>query len=148
MLIGEVLEIVPAMTAAESMANRLADRVRNLWLEHTKAGEHQWEDNFFEDIEGVGFLRDEAFPDLQGIDYIFQWWGDRDSDGLAGHLIVLWKVYKDGQMVFLKTTIRFAERDFVLGSIQDESRKREITRTDFRKAFSVWKKLYQEKRFR
>ena len=32
MLISEILEKTQQMSAAENMANRLADKVRNLWL--------------------------------------------------------------------------------------------------------------------
>lgn len=38
MLISEVLEKTKKSTAAENMANRLADRVRNIWLDNRSAG--------------------------------------------------------------------------------------------------------------
>lgn len=145
MLIGEIMELTPSVTAAENMASRLADRVRNIWLENRAAGNGRWESNFYEDPDGVAFLRGEEFPNLQGIDYIFKWWGSEDPDGLAGELEVLWKATVGGSMKIYKTTIRFAPRDFVLGHISGESRKREANRADFRKAFAIWQKLYVKK---
>lgn len=144
MLIGRVMELTPSVTAAENMANRLADRIRNLWLENVKAGNKQWEVNFFEDPDGVAFLRGESFPHLRGIDYIFQWWGNDRPDGLAGQLEVLWKTDYTGKMAIYKTTIRFGDRDFIIGPIAEESKKREATRADFRKAFAIWAQLYAD----
>lgn len=144
MLIGEVMDQLPEMTAAENMANRLADRVRNIWLENREAGKKQWEVNFFEDADGIAFLRSEAFPDLQGIDYIFQWWDHDDTEGLAGQLEVLWKVRDCARVKIFKTVIRFADRDFIRGNIRDERKKREANRAEFRGAFALWQKLYQE----
>lgn len=144
MLIGEIMELTPSVTAAENMANRLADRIRNIWLENRAAGNSRWEEGFFEDADGVAFLRGEEFPNLQAMDYIFKWWGNEDLDGLAGELEVLWKANVGGSMKIYKTTIRFAQRDFVQGNISEESKKREANRADFRKAFSIWQKLYVE----
>lgn len=95
MLISEILEKTQQMSAAENMANRLADKVRNLWLTNRAEGRNRWEENFFEDPDGVSFLRRESFPGLLGIDYIFKWWGNDDIEGLAGELEVLWKVEED-----------------------------------------------------
>lgn len=144
MLIGEVMELTPNVSAAHNMATRLADKVRNLWLENTNAGYNQWEENFYEDSEGIAFLRRESFPGLVGIDYIFRWWGHADPDGLAGDLQVLWKCSRSDEMQIYKTTIRFAERDFNKPQIISESSKREEMRADFRKAFDLWQKLYQQ----
>lgn len=144
MLISEIMEETPPMTAAENMANRLADHIRNIWLDNTQMGVDQWEVNFYEDADGVSFLRGEDFPDLQGIDYMFQWWGHEDSDGLAGRLDVLWKVNRNGNISIYKTSIRFAPRDFILGA-QSERKKREINRAEFRRAFAVWRELYQNR---
>lgn len=142
MLISEVMEKTSKTTAAENMANRLADKVRNIWLENTNAGITQWEENFYEDPDGVAFLRSESFPDLVAIDYIFKWWGHKDVEGLAGELEVLWKVKGKEGMEIYKTWIRFARRDFVIAIAQDETRKREINRKEFRKAFATWQKIY------
>jgi hypothetical protein len=144
MLIGEVMEQTPSVTAAENMASRLADRIRNIWLEKKASGTKAWEENFFEDADGISFLRDEGFPNLQGIDYIFRWWGSHDTDEMAGDLEVIWKVRKGGEMRLFKTTIRFANRDFILAHLSGETRKREATRADFRHAFAIWQKLYQQ----
>lgn len=142
MLISEIMEKAPAMTASENMANRLADKIRNIWLDNRKAGMERWEENFYEDPDGIAFLRDQSFPNLQGMDYIFKWWGHEDLEGLAGELEVLWKVAKDGDVSIYKTWIRFADRDFVMGNIPEESKKREMTRADFRTAFATWQKIY------
>ena len=143
MQISAVMEKTAPQIAAENMANRLADKVRNIWLEKQAVGIDQWEENFFEDPDGIKFLEKESFPNLTGIDYIFKWWGSRNADGLAGQLDVLWKAEVDGNMVIYKTWIRFAEQDFVLGIIRDEARKREANRSEFRKAFDQWQTLYE-----
>lgn len=145
MLISEVLEKTKDTTAAENMASRLADKVRNIWLENRHAGRNKWEENFYEDPDGVNFLRGESFPNLLGIDYIFKWWGNDDIEGLAGELEVLWKVQEDHEVNIYKTWIRFADRDFVLGTTREENQKREINRQEFRTAFATWQKLYVEK---
>lgn len=67
-----------------------------------------------------------------------------DPDGLAGDLQVLWKCSRSDEMQIYKTTIRFAERDFNKPQIISESSKREEMRADFRKAFDLWQKLYQQ----
>lgn len=144
MLISEVLEKTKKSTAAENMANRLADRVRNIWLDNRSAGRDKWEENFYEDADGVSFLRSESFPNLQGVDYIFKWWGNDDIEGLAGELEVLWKVQSGGAVDIYKSWIRFADRDFLLGVTREESQKRELNRKAFREAFVIWQKLYLE----
>ena len=146
MLIGEVMERTPKVSAAENMANRLADRVRNLWLTCTGSGRSPWEENFSEDPDGVVHLAEESFPGLKGIDYIFRWWGGEDLDDLAGDLEVLWKTDASGSMEIYKTTIRFANRDFVMGNRSTETKKREAFRADFRSAFAKWEKAYRAMR--
>ena len=145
MLISEILEKTQKATAAENMASRLADKVRNIWLENRNVGLNKWEENFYEDPDGINFLRDESFPNLQGMDYIFKWWGNDDLEGLAGELEVLWKVKEEGGVAIYKTWIRFADRDFILGTLREEGQKREVTRNEFKKAFAAWQKLYVEK---
>lgn len=142
MLIGSVMERTPPTIAAENMASRLADRVRNIWLVNREKGIGQWEENFFEDPDGIGFLQSENFPDLVGIDYIFKWWGSDDVEGLAGELEVLWKVKKSGEMNIYKSWIRFADRDFILGQFSEEYQKREFNQAEFRKAFQTWQQCY------
>ena len=144
MLIGKIMERTERTTAAENMANRLADKVRNIWQQNQHEDRPRWEENFYEDPEGISFLRSESFPRLQGIDYILKWWGNSDPDGLAGELEVLWKVQEDSGVAIYKTWIRLAERDFVLGVAGEESKKREINREAFRSAFAQWQKLYVE----
>ena len=143
MLISEILEKTQQMSAAENMANRLADKVRNLWLTNRAEGRNRWEENFFEDPDGVSFLRRESFPGLLGIDYIFKWWGNDDIEGLAGELEVLWKVEEDHGVAIYKTWIRLADRDFVIGPVREESEKREVNRKEFRRAFAQWEQLYK-----
>lgn len=144
MQISKVLERTEQVTAAENMANRLADKIRNIWLENQQAGYDRWEENFYEDPDGISFLRSESFPDLQGVDYIFKWWGSKLPDGLAGELEVLWKVKVGGAVEIYKTWARFAPRDFTMGAISDETQKRETFRKAFRDAFEDWQKLYVE----
>lgn len=143
MQVSAIMERTEPTIAAENMANRLADRVRNIWLEKKNAGVKAWEENFFEDADGIKFLEKESFPNLVGIDYIFRWWGDgRDEDGLAGELDVLWKAEVNSSMYIYKTWIRFADRDFIIGITPNEDRKRDINREAFRDAFAQWQKLY------
>ena len=144
MLIGKSIEKIPATTAAENMANRLADRIRNIWLDNTAAGLTQWEEDFYEDPDGIVFLRGESFPKLIGIDYIFKWWGSDDHEGLAGELEVLWKVAGDPGVDLYKTWIRFGERDFIMGIKDAETERREWNRSEFRKAFAEWETYYRE----
>lgn len=144
MLVSNVIEKTKQVAAAENMANRLADKVRNIWQENLHYGRTNWEENFYEDPDGVRFLSEESFPNLQGIDYIFKWWGSEDPDGLAGELEVLWKVRRNPGIEMYKTWIRFGERDFVLGIARDEHAKRELNREAFRNAFAEWQKLYVE----
>ena len=144
MLISEMMEKTAKTTAAENMANRLADKVRNIWLENTGAGMDRWEESFYEDPDGVAFLRDESFPNLVAMDYIFKWWGHADVEGLAGELEVLWKVKGPQGMDIYKTWIRFARRDFVIAIAPEEARKREINRAEFRKAFATWQEIYAQ----
>lgn len=144
MLVGKIMEAIPAATAADNMANHLADQIRNIWLENTNAGIDRWEVNLYEDARGVEFLRRESFPGLIGLDYIFRWWGHEDPDGLAGDVEVLWKVQTDTGVKMFKTTIRFGERDFTLSLKQAESQKREQFRAEFREAFRSWKALYHQ----
>lgn len=142
MLIGKSMEHIPSMTASENMANRLADRIRNIWLEKQAAGQKRWEENFYEDPDGVAFLRSESYPDLVGIDYIFKWWGAEDIEELAGTLEVLWKVNEGEGVSLYKTWIKFADRDFIMGNIREESDKREANRKEFREAFAQWQQCY------
>ena len=144
MLISKVFEKGAQVTAAESMASRLADRIRNIWLENKQAGYERWEESFYEDPDGVTFLRSENFPALQGVEYIFKWWGNEDIEGLAGELEVVWKVQANGSVDIYKTWIRLAPRDFILGTFKEESQKRDAFRAEFRKAFALWQKLYLE----
>ena len=146
MLISEILEKTQQMSAAENMANRLADKVRNLWLTNRAEGRNRWEENFFEDPDGVSFLRRESFPGLLGIDYICKWWGNDDIEGLAGELEVLWKVEEDHGVAIYKTWIRLADRDFVIGPVREESEKREVNRKEFRRAFAQWEQLYNSRK--
>jgi len=144
MMIGEVMEYLPTVLSMENMADRLADRVRNIWLDRIGKGTRRWEETFFEDPDGVAFLAQESFPHLVGMDYIFRWWGEdnKEAEELGGELLVIWKSDSGDGMKLYKTTIRFAERDFILGLCKTEDEKREANREQFRKAFRIWQKLY------
>lgn len=143
MLVSKVLERTPSISSTDNIANRLADRLRNTWLEKRSMDITEWENDFFEDPEDIPFLRAEGFARLQGIDYIFKWWGSSDIDEAAGQLEVLWKVQYNKDITIYKTWIRFADQDFILGTAQSEEQRRELTRVDLRKAFDEWKALYQ-----
>ena len=142
MLIGRVFELTPDVPAYENMANRLADRIRDIWLVHKNRGDSNWQDTFFEDPDGVVYLSRESFPNLKGIDYIFRWWGHEDDQGLAGDLQVIWKIMSGGEMKIYRTTIRFADRDFPSSSLKQETRYRVEMRQQFSEAFQLWQQLY------
>ena len=144
MLISNVLEKTPAETAWQLCADKLADWVRTSWQEHTNAGVKQWEDSLHEDPAAIPGLREEGFKGLVGLDYIFKWWGGRDSEELSGQIDVIWKVIEDGHIACYKTWIKLAERDFILGIYRVEDGKREVNREEFRNAFAKWKGLFEQ----
>ena len=142
MLIGNVLEKTPAQAAWQLCADKLADWVRNSYQEHTKLGMKQWEDAYHEDPAALPGLREEGFEGLVGLDYIFKWWGCRDSEELSGQVDVIWKVIEGDHVACYKTWIKLAERDFILGVYRVEEGKREVNREEFRSAFRQWKDLF------
>ena len=144
MLIGNVLEKTTAESAWELCADKLADRVRDIWLEKTKLGMTGWEETFAEDAAALPGLREEGFGDLVGLDYIFKWWGARDSDELAGEIDVIWKLAGEEDIVCYRSWVKLAERDFILGLYKEERGKREANRKAFREAFAQWKVLFDK----
>lgn len=144
MLIGEVLEKAPVTESWQLTANKVADTVRNIWLENKQKGLSSWEETFAETSEQVACMREEGFKNVYEIDFIFRWWDDYDNpDGLAGQIDVIWKIQGEGGLSFYKTTCRLANRDFVIGLYGTETRKREAFRAEFQQAFSTWKGLFQ-----
>lgn len=143
MLIGNVLEKTTAVAAWQLCADKLADWVRTSFQEHTQQGAKQWEDAFHEDPAALPGLRAEGFEGLVGLDYIFKWWGGRDSEELSGQLDVIWKVIDGEHVACYKTWIKLAERDFILGIYRVEDGKREANREEFRAAFAKWKALFE-----
>ncbi len=141
MLIGNVLEKTNGEFAWQLCADKLADRVRTVWLENKGKGLTNWEESFSEDSGAMAGLREEGFAKLVAIDYIFKWWGADDSDALAGEVDVIWKV-SDGNVVCYRSWVKLAERDFVLGLYREERAKREVNREAFREAFAQWKELF------
>ena len=61
MLIGNVLEKTSAEFAWQLCADKLADRVRDIWLVNTKLGARKWEESFSEDPNALPGLRKEGF---------------------------------------------------------------------------------------
>jgi hypothetical protein len=142
MLIGTIFDKAEDLTATDMCAFHLADEVRNLWLQNTAQGREQWEESFCEHPDVIPQLQEEGFPNLQGIDYLFRWWGDKDSE-LAGEVTVVWKICEpSGDMAYYRTWVRLAERDFSVGLHGTETRKREVVRSEFRQAFAQWKENY------
>jgi len=115
MLISNVLEKTPAEAAWQLCADKLADWVRTSYLEHLDAGARQWEDAMHEDPAALIGLREEGFGHIVGLDYILKWWGNSDSEELAGQLDVIWKVMEGEGISCYKSWIKLAERDFILG---------------------------------
>ena len=144
MLIGNVLEKTPAETAWQLCADKLADWLRNSYLDHSGRGDKKWEEATHEDPAALQGLREEGFGAVVGLDYILKWWGGRDSEELAGQLEVVWKLVDGDGVACYKTWIKLAERDFILGLYRDEGGKREATRAELRRAFDQWRKLFQE----
>lgn len=145
MLIGNTLEPSEVSYAWQHAANRLADRVRNVWLENKKLGLPVWEETFSEDPKAIPGLREEGFGELVGLDYIFRWWGADDSDALGGEVDVIWMIAGDEPakpVESYKTWIKLAERDFILGLYGTENQKRRVNREEFQKAFARWKELF------
>lgn len=144
MLISNVLEKTTAEAAWQLCADKLADWVRTGFQAHSSQGVKQWEDSLHEDPAAIPGLREEGFKGLVGLDYIFKWWGGRDSEELGGQIDVIWKVVEDGHIACYKTWIKLAERDFILGIYRVEDGKREVNREEFRNAFAKWKGLFEQ----
>ncbi len=144
MLVGMIYEQANDITATVICANHLADEVRNIWLRNKGAGIGQWEEDFYERMDVMEGLRKDGFPNLDSIDYVFKWWGNRDPDGLAGELTVIWKITDKsiGRIKYYRTYIRLADRDFSYGTSESETEKREQFRREFSEAFSKWKTNY------
>lgn len=144
MLIGNVLEKTTAESAWELCADKLADRVRDVWLENRKKGLNNWEEAFSEDAAALPGLREEGFGDLVGLDYIFKWWGAEDADELAGEVDVIWKLAGEEDILCYRSWVKLAQRDFILGLYKAERDKREASRAEYRKAFAQWKELFEK----
>ena len=145
MLIGKVIDKANVNYTWEIVADKLADLVRNIWLDNRPAGVKEWEQAFVEDPVNVEYMRKEGVRDLVNIEYIFKWWGNEDSEDLAGQLDVIWAfVNESGKCDYYATWIKLADRDFIVGISSDESAKREVTRKDFRAAFKGWIELFEE----
>lgn len=146
MLVGNVLERTNAEYAWQLCADRLADWVRDIWLDNRKQKIQKWEEALPEDPAALAGLREEGFTELVGLDYIFKWWGADDSDSLAGEIDVIWKVADkkgDAAVTCYRSWIRLAERDFILGLYSEEPAKREYNRKEFRSAFGQWLELFK-----
>lgn len=142
------MEKTTAESALHLCSDKLADSIRNIWLENTKQGVVSWEKMLSEDPCALPGLREEGFESLVGLDYIFKWWGGQDSDDLAGEIDVTWKVIGKEEMdniLCYRTWIKVAERDFVLGMYPDERSKREVFRASFHRAFKQWRELFASK---
>lgn len=145
MLIGNVLEKTGAEYAWHLCADKLADAIRDIWLQNRELGMEKWEEALSEDTNALPGLQEEGFEGLVGLDYIFKWWGGADSDELAGEIDVIWKVMTEktgGSVSCYRSWIKVAERDFILGLYTDERSKREAFRETFRHAFDQWKQLF------
>lgn len=144
MQIGTTFDKTNAVSAWELCADKLADWVRSCWQENTDQGRAQWEEATVEDPAAMMGMREEGFTGLIGIDYIFKWWGSNDHDDLAGVVEVVWKIKTadTASVDCYKTWVRLADRDFVLGLQRTEPEKREFNRSEFRKAFALWRDNY------
>ena len=149
MLIGNILEPAEASFAWQLAANKLADFVRTTWQTNRKLGLTRWEEACSEDSQALTGLEEEGFGKLVALDYIFRWWGAEDVEELAGEVVAVWKIFNGNEekpITAYKTTIRLAERDFILGLYPTEGQKREVNRQEFQKAFAIWKDLFEAKK--
>ncbi len=147
MLIGNVLEDIQAEQAWHLCADKLADRVRDIWLQNTGAGIKQWEVGLIEDFNALEGLAEEGAKGLVGLDYIFKWWGGKKPDDMAGEIDVIWKTVSDESSAPLRcrrSWLKVASRDFLLSDYREEYEKREANRAAFREAFALWMELFQE----
>ena len=64
MLIGEILEKAPIEESWQLSANKVADTIRNIWLENKAKGISAWEESFEESGEQVERMRKEGFKDV------------------------------------------------------------------------------------
>lgn len=142
MLIGNVLEKTSAESAWELCADKLADGIRDIWLDKRKLGLTRWQEALTADTTALPGLREEGFGNLVGLDYIFKWWGAEDSEELAGEIDVIWKLAGEEEITCYRSWIKLAERDFILGLYKEERDKREANRKAFREAFAQWKALF------
>lgn len=140
MVISEVLERVPLEESWQMAANKLADTVRNIYLNNTRAGFTAWEEGFSESPVQVEMIRSEGFLNVYEIEYIFKWWG---NGPVSGELEVIWKLQVRGSAKFYKTRCSLTERDFEIGSYGTEGKKREAFRAEFLQAFQTWRKLLE-----
>ncbi len=146
MLIGKVIDRARVEYTWEIVSDKLADLVRNIWLDNRNSGVNEWEQAFGEEPVNIEYMRKEGVRDLVNIQYIFKWWGNADSDGLAGQLDVIWTFDNEntGKCDYYATWIKFADRDFIIGIAGDEAEKREVTRKEIRSAFATWLELFDK----
>ena len=145
MLVGNILEKAKAEQAWHICADKLADRVRDIWLAKTAQGVARWEETFAEDSAALPGLREEGFGALVGVDYIFKYWGSTDEDAVAGEITVVWKIIRDdgSGIDCYRSWVRLTDFDFILGLQKEERDKREANRAAFREAFAAWLKLFE-----
>lgn len=146
MLIGKVIEKANVEYSWQIVANKLADLMRNIWLDNRSSGVNEWEQAFGEDPVNIEYMRKEGIKDLVNIEYIFKWWGGADSDELAGQLDVIWAFGNPdtGKCDYYATWIKLADRDFIVGAAGNEADKRELTRREINSAFASWIELFDE----
>ena len=147
MIVGKEFEETVTSSATEMMAMFVADHLRNVWLNNTQMGMKRWEDNFHAQPDAIEHLRDEDFPQLAGLDFIFRWWGDEghDSEGTSGQVDFIWKVAiggKGGEIKIFRTYIYFTDYDFSLGVYDLEAEKRKTFGSKMVAAFKDWKEPY------
>lgn len=148
MLIGNVFEEIHDSSATKSCAEHLADEVRNIWLYKNEQGVCEWEEGFSEKSDVMHLLRSEGFTGLDSMDYVFRWWGDRDDEGPAGQIEVIWKIGdagQEGSVTYYKTWIRLSGRDFAMGPDKNETVKRKRFRSEVIEAFEIWKENFPKK---
>lgn len=147
MIVSNEFEKMPSNTAGVNMAKHLADSLRAAWLSNTAKGLDRWEFTYFEEPAAIEFVRDENFPNLHGIDYIFKWWGNQDtqSENTSGQLEVIWKVYsKDDAISLYRTYIYFSDYDFELGMLENETARRESFENKIVQVFADWEEEYRK----
>lgn len=98
-------------------ADKLADRVRNMWRERRKLGKEKMGSGSVRESGALEGLREKGFFRLVGLNYIIQWRGGKDPDTLAGEFNVIWKVANGDKEIDLAATVDGSNSQSMISSL-------------------------------